>query len=134
MGKQIIPAVAQALNRQAEAPPYDTSPDVRPSALNHRVDVWLGGDEDSQNAIKSQRALDATMSKQLVKRRVAIALLSGVCCGLVALGTLWLLWAPQLAPLPPVAVALAGVLGSAGGAFSALFALSQTKSEQSRQD
>ncbi|UGB26123.1 hypothetical protein LPC10_00255 [Methylorubrum sp. B1-46] len=74
------------------------------------------------------------MSKPLVKRRVVIALLSGVCCGLVALGTLWLLWPQQLARIPPVAVALAGVLGSAGGAFGALFALSQTRSEQSRQD
>lgn len=69
------------------------------------------------------------MTKQLVKRRVVIALLSGACCGLVALGTLWLLWPQQFAPLPPVAVALAGVLGSAGGAFGALIALSQTGSD-----
>ncbi|WP_461653738.1 MULTISPECIES: hypothetical protein [Methylorubrum] len=74
------------------------------------------------------------MTKQLVKRRVIIALLSGVCCGLIALGTLWLLWPQQLAPISPVAVALAGVLGSAGGAFGALIALSQTRAEQGQQE
>lgn len=74
------------------------------------------------------------MSNQFVKRRVVAAPLSGVCCGLVALGTLWLLWPQQLAPLPPVAVALAGVLGSAGGAFGALIALSQTRSEQTQRE
>ncbi|MGW9822394.1 hypothetical protein ACUXK4_004989 [Methylorubrum extorquens] len=74
------------------------------------------------------------MTKQVVKRRVIMALMSGVCCGLIALGTLWLLWPQQIAPLPAVAVALAGVLGSAGGAFGALIALSQTRAEQGRQD
>ena len=73
------------------------------------------------------------MSNQLVKRRVVAALLSGVGCGVLALGILWLLWPQHLTPLPPVAVGLAGVLGAAGGAFGALLVLGQTKQGQDTQ-